>query len=276
MAEQSDQWIKNARQWSLVGPPLRPSAEDVRVVEDALRHTRPAGSAGLRAMVLGVTPELATLRWPAATSLVSIDKSAPMIRSVWPRSGVPAGASAVHGDWRAMPLGADTRDVAVGDGSFNCLTYPDEYCRVAAELRRVLAPGGLMIMRMFVRPAVSETVDAILRDLWSGAIKTFDAFKWRLNMHLQPTTEAGVRFGDTWKLWQELSIDADALAGRLGTSREKIGAIEVYRDSKTVFTFPTVEECRTVWAADFEEVACWTPAYELGDRCPMFVMRVRG
>jgi len=274
VARESDQWIKNAKQWSLVGPPLRPSAEDLRFVEAALEDARPK-AAGLRAMVLGVTPELATLRWPAATSLVAVDKSAPMIRAIWPRSGIPAGAAVVHGDWRTMPLGAGTRDVAVGDGSFNCLTFPAEYRRVSTELSNVLAPGGVLILRMFVRPVLREPIDAIVSDLWSGATRTFDAFRWRLNMHVQPTTEQGVRFGDTWDVWQSLGIDGAALSERTGLSRERISAIDAYRDSTTQFTFPTLQECRDVLAPDFDELVCWTPTYELGDRCPTFVLRVR-
>jgi SAM-dependent methyltransferase len=222
-----------------------------------------------------VTPELATLRWPAGTSIVGVDRSAPMIQAIWPRSALPARASVVRGDWRAMPLGTNTCDVAVGDGSFNCLAFPTDYRRVSAELRRVLGGGGVLVLRTFVRAETREPLDAIVSDLWSGATRSIHTFKLRLHMHLQPSTERGIRFGETWHLWRSLGIDARMLAERTGHPIEEIDTIETYRDSATSFSFPSLSEAREVWAKDFDELACSTPAYELGDRCPTVVLRAR-
>jgi SAM-dependent methyltransferase len=275
MEGEPDQWITNARRWALVGPPMKPSSWDVGVVERAVEQSVPRDPAGLRAVILGVTPELATLRWPAGTSIVGVDQSAPMIRAVWPRTGLPARASVVRGDWRAMPLGTRACDVAVGDGSFNCLAFPADYRRVSAELRRVLSGGGLLILRTFIRAEAREPLDAIVSDLWSGATRSIHAFKLRLHMHLQPSTERGIRFGETWELWRSLGIDAKILADRTGHAIEEIDTIETYRGSATSFSFPSLAEVRDVWANDFDELACSIPAYELGDRCPTLVLRAR-
>ena len=275
MAGEPDQWITNARRWALVGPPMKPSAPDIGVVEGAIEQYVKPDPAGLRAVVLGVTPELATLRWPAGSSIVGVDQSAPMIQSIWPRSGLPTRASVVRGDWRAMPLGTGTCNIAVGDGSFNCLAFPADYWRVSAELRRVLGGGGVLILRTFVRPETREPLDAIVSDLWSGATRSIHAFKLRLHMHVQPSTERGIRFGETWQLWRSLGIDARTLADRTGHAIEEIDTIETYRDSATSFSFPSLAEVRETWATDFEELACSTPAYELGDRCPTIVLRAR-
>ena len=67
-----DHWNQHAQQWQFVGPPLRPTREDVdlfvRLVDEGLPRAR-----GLppRAALLGVTPELATMPWPEGTRLAA-------------------------------------------------------------------------------------------------------------------------------------------------------------------------------------------------------------
>src|SRR5207248_8807639 len=87
-------WTEIARQWERVGPPLRPCAEDVAIYQSEVdRWSRAHGAP--RALILGVTPELYRLRWPAGTDLAAADHTRSMIDAVWPgpRSAV------VCADW---------------------------------------------------------------------------------------------------------------------------------------------------------------------------------
>ena len=59
-------WGKASRQWSLVGSPLRPDASDVAFAEAAIAERFRATGRPPRAVLLGVTPELAACRWPAS------------------------------------------------------------------------------------------------------------------------------------------------------------------------------------------------------------------
>ena len=273
MAGIADQWVRNARQWNLVGPPLRPSSEDLQMVEGVIdRWTGEHPAESLRAALLGVTPELATMRWPPDTALVAMDRSEPMIRAVWPATGLPARAAVIHADWRAMPIARGAFNLVAGDGSINCLAYPHDCRVVAAAVRQMLDAGGLFVLRAFVRPVERESVAAVAADLVSGRIPNFHVFKWRLHMAVQASTEAGIRLTDTWEVWNAIRPDPTALSA-LGFKETILGTIEAYRGSATAFTFPTLEELRAVLAKDFVEISCRMPAYDLGDRCPTFVLR---
>jgi hypothetical protein len=57
------QWSVYARQWDLLGPPLRPSAEDTRIVDAELAAWTSVHRRAPRALLLGVTPELAGAAW---------------------------------------------------------------------------------------------------------------------------------------------------------------------------------------------------------------------
>src|SRR4051812_48386110 len=151
-------WEQLARQWARLGPPLRPSDEDVAtaqsVVDEYARRTR--GRAGT-ALILGVTPELRSLRWPVGIRVLAADLSLGMIRGVGQRAGTAAaGGWLVQGDWCRLPLADASCDLAFGDA---CLAQL-RACRATAvlhETARALAPGGTLAMRLFLRPDVDET-----------------------------------------------------------------------------------------------------------------------
>ena len=114
-------WARQAKQWSQLGPPLRPSAEDMVPCQAAIDewHSRHAGAP--RALILGVTPDLATLRWRPGSAVVGSDLSFPMIRVVWPGPDAGAGVRrlAVQADWAFLPLPDAVCDLVLGDGSFS-------------------------------------------------------------------------------------------------------------------------------------------------------------
>src|SRR5262249_39272964 len=126
-------WGDMALQWGRLGPPLRPSAEDLgfgtRAVDQwQRRHGAPRG------LSLGVTPELYHQCRAFAADLLAVDHTQKMIDAVWP--GPPR--QAVLADWTDMPLEAASRDLAFCDGGLQLLAYPHGYRRLVAELRRVL------------------------------------------------------------------------------------------------------------------------------------------
>ena len=56
-------WAEIARRWQQVGPPLRPSVQDIAFYTRAI-----ADITAPRALILGVTPELYHLPWPAGAN----------------------------------------------------------------------------------------------------------------------------------------------------------------------------------------------------------------
>lgn len=266
-------WQAHASQWRWLGSPLRPAPEDIAFTEAAVfdwydrvhPHT-------VQALLLGVTPELSLMEWPATTWLTAVDRSAQMIEAVWP--GAALGQSAIHSEWTALPLPADSQHVAVGDGC-PVLLPAFQYGAFFSELRRVLRSEGLLVLRVFLRPETPEPVSAVLSDLARGRIASVHTFKWRLAAALHGRLEEGVALSAVWDAAQPVLADAAGLERRLGWAREALATLDAYRGSATRYTFPTLDEARAAFAPYFEEKAYHAPEYELGERCPTLVLRPR-
>lgn len=269
---QSDHWTQHARQWQYVGSPLRPGPDDITIAARLVeREQARSGRMGLRSVLLGVTPELATMPWPSNTRLLAVDRSPGMIRSVLPRlSG--ADVNAVCGNWLGLPLPAASVDCVVGDGCFTVLESLAAHRVLSSEVCRVLDQDGFFVIRLFVQLPEPETVDRVMDELLADAIGNFHVFKWRLAMALQKSPESGVGVHDIWQQWQWAGISAQSLSRRTGWPVEEIRTIEAYRDSPARYTFPTLEQARELLHNDFRELACHVPDYELGRRCPTLLL----
>jgi SAM-dependent methyltransferase len=236
-----DHWPHHARQWALVGPPLRPGAGDV---------ARLCGEVGpdARVLLLGVTPELAGV---PCRSLVAVDRSAAMIEAIFPPG--PA-AAAVRGDWCALPLADRSIDVAIGDGSLSNLRFPDQYVGFAGELRRVLAPGGKAALRVFTSPAPAAPP------------ASFHALKWQIAMAIAPP-DRNVAVAAIHAAFDAQHPDRAALAARTGWPRAEIDTIDAYRGADLRYSFPTLlEVCGALALGDARVLAgdpyptlVWTP-----------------
>ncbi len=272
-------WPVNARNWDLLGPPLRPHADDLAPLARiaAGEHAAPAGAPPPRCvLILGVTPELALLPWAPATCLVAADRCHEMIAAVWPRERLRTRACAVRAEWTALPLAAGRFDLVLGDGVTVFFVGCKAQERFYSEVRRVLRRGGLFALRPYLRPERAESLDAVAADLWTGRIGSIHAFKWRLAMALHGPPERGVALRDVWLHWRKLCPDPAVLTERFGWPPGVVGTMDFYRDSPLVYCFPTLAELRDALAGAFSEVAFHVPSYELGDRCPTLVLRARG
>ena len=230
-----------------------------------------------RVVVLGVTPEMARLPWPKGTELLAVDYSQPMIDMLWP--GFPSpGEGVVCANWLDLPLGQErARDLVIGDGPFSVLRYPVEYRQLLRALGQVLEPNGLFAFRVMVRPELPENPTAVYEAAMAGEMGSFHVFKLRLFMAMQSYPEAGMRTGDAWISWSTDGPGADKLVARSGWPAEQVASFESYQDKDTVYTFPTLDELRSLLDEEgFREVECLWPTYELGERCPTLIFRRDG
>lgn len=267
-------WGAFAQAYHNLGPPLKPCAEDVAVVEGALEHwrrERPARQ--LNALLCGVTPAFANLKFPAGTRLLAAEQSEPMIRALWP--GDNANRMAVRCNWLELPRPDASCDIALGDGCFQSMAYPQGYRALLASIHRVLAPDGIVLMRFFVRPSVSDDVDALFAELHAAKISSFHVFKWRLAMALQASTEAGIVVNEIYEAWAMRNIRSADLAAKLGWPVAAIDTISAYQGKGTRFSFSTLDEIRALLPEHFDEIFIREPGYDLGERCPMFALRPR-
>lgn len=254
--------------------PIRPAPQDADHWESRL-DALCGRTAPLRALLLGVTPSLATLRWPAGTALLALDWSAAMVRRAWPAAGLPAGAAAVRGDWRRMPLPDASRDLAIGDGCYAALASFADCAAVNGEVARVLRPRGWFFLRCYLRPAAPEPLDALFAALHAGQIGEFEIFVWRLAMALHGDGGQGVRTDEVWRAWQARVPDHRPLFERLGWSDAAHANMAQWGELATTIPFPTLDEVTAMAAPGFELLECSYGGYEMGDRCARLVLRKR-
>lgn len=265
-------WRKHALQWSRVGPPLRPSPEDVAVAREALDDWRAAsGRDDPTLLLLGVTPELCALATGWRSRVVAVDRSVDMIRSVWPGRLRPRD-EALCADWLRLPLAGESVDLVLSDGCLSTLPYPRGYAAVCAELLRVLREGGRCVARCFVLPEKPERLEDVLADLGAGRTRGFHAFKWRLAMALHRDPEEGVCVDDVWRVWD--TAGREAYAARAAHRRwapDVVATIEAYRGLSVRLCFPTPERILDAVGGHLRLLDREVPGYELGDRCPTLV-----
>src|SRR6185295_7215272 len=173
-------WFALARSYAALGPPLLPSPEDLRFMEQTVAsHPKDC----LQALLLGVTPAIVQMQWPERTSLLALDNSTAMAQALWSRD-VPRNRWVACGNWLAMPRRDRSCDVVIGDGSVNCVRY-DDFRGVASEVRRLLRDDGVFVLRCYVQPAVQERPEDVFADMFCAAIPSFHHFKFRLLMAMQ-------------------------------------------------------------------------------------------
>jgi hypothetical protein len=137
-------------------------------------------------LLLGVTPELAH----AFDMVQAVDRNPAMFDSVWP--GDTEFKKARVGDWLQLEDPDDSFLEVIGDGSLNSLTYPDDISWPIGILARLLSTGGIFACRLFERPTVPTTLDAILAAPRSPAKFNFHALKCMIATQLAAERGANV------------------------------------------------------------------------------------
>ena len=269
-----EHWQRVARLWDQVGPPLRPCREDIDFLSHHVHQWAAAATSPPRALILGVTPEICRLPWPADTELRAIDHTASMIEAIWPgpREAVTCG------EWTAPPFDDASFDLAFCDGGLHLMRHPDEHAAFARSMRRIVAPGGLFLLRLFApaEPSRRESVATVLDDLLGARIPNLNLLKFRLWMAMHSSPATGVPLRDVWQAVHDAGPDFDALADRIGWQREHLAAINSYRDSPNSYHFLTITETRELFCGKdggFVVEETFIPSYPMGDQCPWLILR---
>jgi methyltransferase family protein len=266
-------WAGLARHWQAVATPLRPSIDDAAYVQRVIDGLA-AEIAAPCVLLLGVTPELSTLRFPADAALLAVDSSPEMLAAWWTP---PLGCRslALRGRWQTLPIRAASIDLVLADASFCALPDVAGMSDVLAAVAAVLRPGALLCGRTFVSPPRAERIEDVLTDLRAGRAGSVHAAKWRVAMALQGGAEHGVALAEVWKVFESAG-ERRELGARNGWCESSMATLDAYRGVSSRLCFPTFARTRELFAVHFDELECRLPDYELGERCPMLLMRRRG
>jgi len=270
-------WNVLAGCYGALRPPLVPSPEEIGFMEETTAAWA-ASHPGIpvQALLLGVTPLIARMRWPKSSVLVAVDGSFAMVRRVWP-GNVAGVRGAVQGDWLALPLREHSCHVVIGDGSINCLglIYPEGFRRLAEAVFRALDGDGIFLLRCYLQPDVQERPEDVFEATFHAPIPTFNEFKFRLLMAVQQSAREGLVVNEVYRYWASLNVDATELASRTGWDQSAIEMMELYRGAQTVYTFTTRSELLSVLCEFFDVASISTSPSYLGRRCPILVLRPR-
>ena len=267
-------WDKHSNQWGRIGSPCRPTEEDgqllLQMATPSLRDRADAANV----VVMGVTPEIVQLAWPAQVRLQAFDHSPEMIASVWrPHPNLSSNVQQVR--WQNMPLADHSIDCIVGDGSLTVIDSLEGYPEILVELARVLEPEGSLVLRCFVSPDQPERVEDIAADALSGSIKSFHALKWRVAMAMCAEREFSVRLMDISAAINKLFPDRNLLVERAGWLRESIDTMGAFDGVESCITFPTLSALTEISAPCIELVDLQYGRYEMAECCPTICFKPR-
>lgn len=259
MTEKSGGWQNFAKGFERLGAPLRPSVSDVESLRGAI-----AGS-DERVLLLGVTPELTGL----GKKMVAVDKEPGMIADVWP--GDDHRRRAVLANWLDLPFDDASFDAAIGDGSMNAVAGCRE--ELLVEVRRVLAPAGILALRVFCSPESPETLRDIRRELEEGWNGNVYSLAWRIAMSLAPDkADAVVAVREVAQTFNELFPDRDAVAAKTGWNAAEIAFFDRLEAGAHSVGLPTLDTAVELLQRTFPQYRVIPGSgYPLAERCPTIV-----
>ena len=264
-------WHSIAREWRYFGSPLRPCEEDTRFMSQVIAKQF-QGRRDLKALLCGVTPEIARMSWPSGSLLTAVERSGEMIQEVWP-GDITGIRKALQADWLEFETDKAAFDVVIGDGCFISMEYPEGYRALAARIAGLLKKDGLLVMRFFTQAETKESPEQVFDQLSQGEIGSFHAFKWRLAMSLQGGPDDGVCLHDIYTGWRRGGVDGRALMAQTGWSPETLRTINLYENKQNSFAFAPLTETVAILKEFFSIQTTYIPTYELGERCPIFVLK---
>jgi hypothetical protein len=264
-------WAALAKAWSEVAWPFRPTGSEIRMFESSVRDwARQSARERIQALILGVTPEIALMNWPANTYVTGVDNSPDVIRAIWP-GDAPNVREAICANWLSIPRSLRSLDVIIGDGSLIAFRFPQQTKEIVRRAHALLRADGLLVLRCYTQSSPKESVQEVFHALSAGEIPTINHFKFRLFMAVQRDAEEGAPVKDIYRAWANNRIESDVLTQRFKWTRAAIDTMEFWRDGDTVYTFPTLQETLDVLQEHFEICSLQAPQDGLGQRCPIVV-----
>ena len=261
-----EHWSEISEIWKQVGAPLRPSKEDLEFIKLKLNQLDRKLDC-LKVLVLGVTPEYYHLPWPDDTDLRAVDHTKEMIKELWP--GPKESAECC--EWTNLPFETSSVDLILCDGGLHLLPYPDDQKKLVNEIRRVLCPGGIFMLRLFLPPEHEQSVESIFSNLLDGKIDNLNELKLQLWAALQENKRDGVNLHNVWTAVHEITPDLGTLASKMNRPVKHAEVLNTYKESDKKYyliSLTDVIDLFTKSPGGFKVKKVDKTSYRLGERCP--------
>ena len=229
-------WSGLVSRYLAVPPPLRPQSAEFeqyfRLAASCLDGVT-QGQFG-SVLVLGATPEFYHHFKKNSHSVMALDKSQAMLETLWPG----AESEYVVGDWVEAKLGGPLFDLALCDGGLSLLEYPGELQRFAQVMCKRLAPGGLLVSRVFLPERTCTALEQVLDDLHQGEVCSASLLKVRLWMALAAKSDGCVTLHDVWSAYDNAVECKDTLRDVAGWGDADFDSMASYQGLHTNYFFP--------------------------------------
>ena len=263
-----DHWSNVAKQFGQTKPPLRPGPWDTELFSSLLRQQHEI-SPLKHALLLGVTPEIATLKWPDECYLVALERAVSMIDNHWP--GDIENQRSVHcGDWFDIPGTLSNLDVIIGDGCFSLQEFESGYHQLCRSLCPPLSSQGALIIRCFVNSESDKRLVDLLSDIDCSQCFSMEEVKSLLFSALASRESPHVKVRDIWSLWKQLVYEKNISIELMAKVAES-GSFDYYENSQLRLSIPYVDDVKKLLGEHFKNVEVFYSDYKLASFCPILL-----
>jgi len=236
-------WSGMAKRYRALAPPLRISDSEREIYQQLTAAWYENGPCP-RVLVLGATPDFYHLPWPKHSDLLAVDLSAQMLSEVWPGNE----SQSLCQNWATMDLPPASRDIVLCDGGLSFFSYPDQLQQLADNLGRIIAPGGLFLVRLYLDADYRETPAEIFEQLLQNRIRNSSELKLRLWFALNSSDGAGVRLADVWHSFHAACPNPKMLTESMSWPEVEVASMNAYKNLQNTYFFPTIEQVTEIWA----------------------------
>lgn len=273
-------WNSQVELIKAMGSPAKPHASDIACMRAMFqeRLTRRPVTGRIKVLVLGVTPDIVKLDWPAGTEVTAVDRSEGMIAAFW-AGDVPGQRRLVRADWLAMPFEPGSFHFVFGDNVFNAMDYPQGYRALADTIGRIVKSEGLFIVRVLCQAKPKEYGPDIVAAYRAGQLTDYHQFRFRMMTASQVSAEEGLYTSKESidSTMEEHGVSMQEVYKRTGYQPPRPPpSLAIVPMSPYKVTYPTVAEFRREILHRFVEVGIRHGDHPLAHRTPVFALERNG
>jgi hypothetical protein len=267
-------WLARANRIGHITAPGEPSDEDLRIYLRYANHLRRLQTAsGKSGLLLGGTPRIAEWCRQHALNITVMDFCAPLAQKLQLLHKDWGGLCTVIDDWLTTKQKTDSFCWAAGDGATNAVGSGRNVVRLFRQIRRLLEPGSIVILRHMVRPSPTPPIAEIVERAAGGHVRSLGALKHQVAQSLQSSFMEGIKLSEVRNAILAGGLLEHNADGHYPWSHEPLSALEYYAIEGASLCYPTLEELRNLTRSDFEELSISYGSYEMSELCPTIVYR---